>query len=83
MILHESFQSRSQNKATASTNTKSEAIILQFPTRTTNKLDSCSHHITLIKRFGTLELQNRVTQNGITLRVTNSKMFIEIFLSSY
>ena len=40
MILHESFQSRSQNKATASTNTKSEAIILQFPTRTTNKLDS-------------------------------------------
>ena len=29
------------------------------------------------------ELQNRVTQNDVTLRVTNSKMFIEILLSSY
>ena len=30
-----------------------------------------------------LELQNRVTQNNITLRVTNSKIFIKILLSSY
>ena len=30
-----------------------------------------------------IELQNRVTQNDATLRVTNSKMFIEILLSSY
>ena len=30
-----------------------------------------------------IELQNRVTQNKVTLRVTNSKIFIEILLSSY
>ena len=29
------------------------------------------------------ELQNRVTQNDVTLRVTNWKSFIEILLSSY
>ena len=38
-------------------------------------------------RFGILELRNRVTnrvtQNDVTLRVTNSKLFIEILLSSY
>ena len=34
-------------------------------------------------RFGILELHNRVTQNDVTLRVTNSKTFIEILLSSY
>ena len=33
-------------------------------------------------RFGILELRNRVTQNDVTLRVTNSKIFMEI-LSSY
>ena len=30
-----------------------------------------------------IELQNQVTQNDVTLRVTNSKIFIEILLSSY
>ena len=34
-------------------------------------------------RFGILELRNRVTQNDVTLRVTNSETFIEILLSSY
>ena len=29
------------------------------------------------------ELQNRDTQNNVTLPVTNSKMFTEILLSSY
>ena len=29
-----------------------------------------------------IELQNQVTQNDVTLRVTNSKIFIEILLSS-
>ena len=36
-----------------------------------------------VTRFGILDLQNRVTQNDVKLRVTNSKMFTEIFLSSY
>ena len=30
-----------------------------------------------------IELRNRVTQNDVTLRVTNPKIFIEILLSSY
>ena len=30
-----------------------------------------------------IELWNRVTQNDVTLRVTSSKIFIEILLSSY
>ena len=30
-----------------------------------------------------IELRNRVTQNDVTLRVTNSEIFIEILLSSY
>ena len=30
-----------------------------------------------------IELRNRVTQNDVTLRVTNLKIFIEIPLSSY
>ena len=30
-----------------------------------------------------IELRNRVTQNDVTLQVTNSKDFIEIPLSSY
>ena len=30
-----------------------------------------------------IELQNQVTQNDVILRVTNSKIFIEILLSSY
>ena len=29
-----------------------------------------------------IELRNRVTQNNVTLRVTNSKFFIEILLAS-
>ena len=29
------------------------------------------------------ELQNRITQNEVTLPVTNSKIFAEILLSSY
>ena len=36
-----------------------------------------------VLRFRILELRNRVLQNDVTLRVTNSKMFIEIILSSY
>ena len=32
-------------------------------------------------RFEILELRNRVTQNDVTLGVTNSKMFTEILLS--
>ena len=36
-------------------------------------------------RFEILELQNRFTQIDVDviLRVTNSKIFVEIFLSSY
>ena len=34
-------------------------------------------------RFLILELQNRATQNDVPLRVTNSKTFTEILLSSY
>ena len=34
-------------------------------------------------RFGILELRNRVTLNDVTLRVSNSKIYIEILLSSY
>ena len=34
-------------------------------------------------RFGILELQNRVTQNDVTLRVTYSKIFTEILILSY
>ena len=30
-----------------------------------------------------IELRNRVTQNDVTLRVTNSELFLEILLSSY
>ena len=30
-----------------------------------------------------IELRNRVTQNDVTFGVTNSKIFIEILLSSY
>ena len=30
-----------------------------------------------------IELRNPVTQNDVTLRVANSKIFIEILLSSY
>ena len=30
-----------------------------------------------------IELQNRVKQNDVALRVTNSEIFIEILLSSY
>ena len=30
-----------------------------------------------------IELRNRVTQNDVTLRVTDMKIFIEILLSSY
>ena len=30
-----------------------------------------------------IEWRNRVTQNDITLRVTNTEIFIEILLSSY
>ena len=30
-----------------------------------------------------IDLRNRVTQNDVPLRVTNSKVFIEILLSSY
>ena len=37
----------------------------------------------IMLRFGTLELQNQVTQNDIKLRVNNSKAFTEILLSSY
>ena len=39
--------------------------------------------ILVITRFGILDLRNRVTQNDVTPRVTNSKFFIEILLSSY
>ena len=35
------------------------------------------------RRFGILKLQNRFMQNDVTPRVTNSKIFIEILLSSY
>ena len=38
--------------------------------------------VPLLSRFGTLELRNRVTQNNVTLGVTNSKIFIEILTNS-
>ena len=34
-------------------------------------------------KFGILELRNRVTQNEVTLRVTNLSFFTEIILWSY
>ena len=37
----------------------------------------------LSSRFGILELRNRVSQNQVTFQVTNSKIFIEILLSTY
>ena len=37
----------------------------------------------ILLRFIILELQSQVTQNDVTLRVTNSKIRIEIFPSSY
>ena len=37
----------------------------------------------LSSRFGILELRNRVSQNQVTFQVTNSKIFIEIPLSTY
>ena len=36
----------------------------------------------IIMRFGVPELQNRVTQNDVTLRVTSLKLFTEILCSS-
>ena len=52
--------------------------------------DNLSKHVFLFRnavcsllRFGILELRNRVKQNDVKLRVTNSKMFVEIPLSSY
>ena len=30
-----------------------------------------------------IELRNQITQNNVTLQVTNSNIFIEILLSSY
>ena len=39
--------------------------------------------ISKLKRFGTLELRNRVTQNDLTLRETNSKIFAAILPLSY
>ena len=42
-------------------------------------------HFNINEEFSSyeLELQNRVTQNDVTLRLTNSKIFIEILLSNY
>ena len=43
----------------------------------------CTLHKTNIKhpgRFGILELPNRVTHNDVTLRVTNSGIFIETYI---
>ena len=37
----------------------------------------------LFQEFGILELRNRVTQNDATLRVTNSKTFIDILSLIY
>ena len=55
-----------------------------------NTLYSCDRNLLRIKgnrgsEFSSYEigLQNRDTQNDVTLRVTNSKIFIEIFISSY
>ena len=39
--------------------------------------------MTLIPRFGSLELQNQVMQNDAIIQVTNSKVFMEILFSSY
>ena len=39
--------------------------------------------ICFIPSFGILELRNRVTQNDVTLQVTNSEIFIEALLSCY
>ena len=36
-----------------------------------------------LARFGILELRNRVAQDGVTLRVTYSKIFIEILFLSH
>ena len=47
------------------------------------KINGYSLRLLLNLRFRILELQNRVTQNDVTLWVTNSKFFIEILLSSY
>ena len=39
--------------------------------------------MTLIPRFGSLELQNQVMQNDVIIQVTNSKVFMEILFLSY
>ena len=35
-----------------------------------------------LSKFGILDLRNRVTQNDVTIRVTNLKMFKDVPLSS-
>ena len=39
--------------------------------------------MTLIPRFGSLELQNQVMQNDVIIQVTNSEVFMEILFLSY
>ena len=39
--------------------------------------------MTLIPRFGSLELQNQVMQNDVIIQVTNSKVSMEILFLSY
>ena len=60
-------------------------------------MSNSTYHVTFIDKKDTknptkrgsefwtyqIELPNRVTQNDVTLRVTISKIFTEIFLSSY
>ena len=47
-----------------------------------SSLFKISRNTHFLQRLRILELRNRVTQYDITPRVTNSKMFIEILLSS-
>ena len=39
--------------------------------------------IIFVMNFAKIQLRNRVMQNDVTLRVSNSKIFTEILLSSY
>ena len=59
----------------------------KFHLRVTNsKLENVKLHLKLRgSEFSSyeIELRNLATQNNTTLRVTNSKIFIEILLSSY
>ena len=59
------------------------SINLRYPKIAKNWEKQDFFAVSVLERFGILELPNRVTQNDVTLRVTNSEIFIEILFPSY